>query len=318
MEAKELAKRIAEKLKNYFDIFIITYTDNYNYIQINNEEFQYTSILIILPTTNVYIRITKDTKISDALLSGITSIVLLYINHPYLKHLSYLDKPLMIIHDKHVYLDNQYIADIDYLIKNTDPLYDSIMKTRDTNVAPEIIKINNNYFIVKNECCNILNQIIDSITTNKHLYKLTYCTKNHITLYHLNTSTDFCIYNINKTKDILRLYSKAYKPFSTFNTTLSITIYTCSVKITVTNEWDSNELVFVAGIEELDKFGRIIEKFFNIVNEFDKLLIRHFGHVINFNTYMYFESWINNNIADILKSDDDIDYWFNKMVVDLV
>jgi len=313
---------LAAKLKEHTNTFLITQDNNTYKETINEQKIYFKETKIYLPNIDISVCIAENNNdLSRELLDNFFTTLTYLISKSYVYYYArpiciyYYNCPILRVHKDHLFWGEQIILKTDNIQYDLNKFCSNIIKQYLTS-DELILTFNNNHFITYEEIIDLTKQLIKYINTINHVYKI-YPLHDAYQIHDINNMILRIVSNrINIIDKILEIYNKAYKPYILPSTELEMSIGDKYIKLYVTNMEGLDDVLEYIDVDDLDKQSGAMKRYFNILYKFNKLIIDNFGHIINKDLFIDIDIWLTDNIASIYE-DNDVDYWFNKMVVDL-
>jgi len=312
MKIEELTNFLITKLKDLEEMFLIT-QDNHDYLaSINRKEYKYKEVKIYLPDISMFIRITNYNNLDHNMMNNLFSFITYLILHPYICHFSPL---ILCIHKNQLLWNEYYSYDLENIQNSLTRFHNDFINNYHKFCSQNLFIFNNNFYIIYENDIDIIKQLSKYINTDNHVYILD-SLENSYQLQDFNTIFRFTTENIDVLKNMLEIYSKTYKPIVLTGAKLEIDIDNKYIKLYITDLIGSKIIIAFININNLDGLHRTLGQYYDVLYEFNKLVIDNFGHIINNSLFSDINVWLIDNIIFMYK-DNDVNYWFNKMIVEL-
>jgi len=307
---------LAAKLKEQTNFFMITQNNSKYHILFSNLENYFEKVNIYLPNIAISIYAAENSKLNQKLLDNLYMITSYLISNPYISYYTYL---VLYIIDNQIHWSERNKFDINITQNELINFFNDFTKRNLESYDQTLYIINDNYFIVyKNNYSTeqLVRQSSKYINTTNHVYKIDFLHE----MYQIHDINNIMIEMVSKRTDMISkifdTYNKAYKPYILPSEELEISIGTRYVKLSITNVEGLDDVLEYIDVDDLDKLSGAMERYFDILYKFNKLIIDNFDHIINKDLFTDIDIWLTDNVVSIYE-DNNVDYWFNKMVVDL-
>jgi len=312
MKIEELTNFLVKKLKDLEEIFIITQDNREHTVRINRKEYKYKEIKVYLPDIYIPIRITNNNKLDYNIINNLFNFITYLILRPYIY---YFGRSNLYIHENQLIWDEHYSYDLGNIQKSLIKFHNDFINYCYKLYKQKLFIFNNNFFICNENDIDIIKQLSKYINTDNCVYILE-SSGNTYQLRDFNTIFNVATENIDILKNVLKIYSKTYKPIVLTGADLEIDVDSEYIKFYITNILGSENILALINTNNLNKLYEALKCYHNNLYEFNKIFINNIGYIINSNLFIDINNWLTDNITSIYE-DNNIDYWFKKMIVDL-